>query len=166
MADKEDDLWGDSIPQKEVLDPVTILTQQIGPLEIRTKGELGGQITVIEGKEDTKIVFDVVAKKLAGRRVTLLEATTEKGENYPLILKSKGLSPNEIPPRSLLYAHEDHLETYRTGIAIALDETNFSELVKIVLRSDPTRSAIQSLLAQITGLKREKNSSVVYMQAS
>ncbi|QVL31075.1 hypothetical protein KIH39_19815 [Telmatocola sphagniphila] len=177
MPEKLDDLWGDSIPQREVLDPINILTKQIGPLETRSKGELTAQITVTDAENTKTIQFDIVAKKLGGRRVTLLQASSKKADIYPLKIISDGLQADLIPENSIQYIHgirkfnasiteepkEIKIKTPLDGVAIAHDDTNFAELIGIILRSNYTRSAIQSLLASIANLGKEKNPAVVYI---
>ena len=143
-----DDLWAEDI-EVNVLTPLAILRAQEGPLERKTRGILKATVLTVSG-EGSRIQHqsDLIAPVL-GYGETLL--TAEHSENvYPVEVTAKCFTDTPKALRSF----EAPAPGEREDTLVASTDTEFTGLVREVLRSRYVRSLMQSLIARSNEIQR------------
>jgi hypothetical protein len=138
MADEVTSYWPDDFDVK-VLSPLAVLRIQANALSAKTHGLLEADVVSATSQRQESHQLELIAPALNGERRTVLTATHSKNEPYPVRAEAAIFEPH---PED---AADDPDRDWRPEAATVKD---FTELVKQVLQSKPTRAMMQSLLAR------------------
>ena len=146
MSERITSFWPDEI-RPELLSPRAILKAQAEALANQTGGVLLAEIKSTQ--TDSGIVelnFDIVVPALNGYRHRILTVAHDKDLPYPAMIDAETFRPGSL--RHLQFFLERGELSSGLSQSRADSDTEFIDLVKMVLRSTSVLSAAQSLIVR------------------
>lgn len=144
MENRIRNLWPEDI-SVDVLSPVAALRSQAGLLREKTKGLVDAEVVdetiKVNQSEQVQLRLNLIAPMLKNARFGILTATHDSEQVYPVEVQADIFRPT------------DESDVGYWSPPLAVDESEFFQLLRKVLNSPHTKSLINSIIARSNDLK-------------